>query len=317
MAALTPMAGPVIVDQPAVGNIRYGLFTAANGPFDMPDHGDIGGVTYVQEHCGNSHLWAAASCSGATVNGGLLPIDGCDATAVGLPFQNIATLKIGAVPYDATEVERRARIRLNDNSQYIAEQAFWGGTADVQSVLQRTEFNGNTNTSNPGILDVTPTPGTAVTLEYGVGLLEDALAAYSYPGILHARPLVAPYVVERSLAPIPVRATKGSPLLPQLTPMGNVWSFGRGYSGNKPTNDAVPPAAGTAYLVATGVTTVWRDPKVYVSPPERTFDRSGNAWQTVASQAMAITVDCVAFFVLVELDSMTRGTNPAASTAQW
>jgi hypothetical protein len=297
------MAGPVIVSQPAVGNIRYGLFTAANGPFDMPDHGDIGGVTYVQEHCGNAHLWAAASCSAATVNGGLLPIDACDASAVGLPFQNIATLKIGAVPYDAPEVERRARVRLADNSQYIAEQAFWGGTADVQPVLQRAEFNGST-----GILDVTPTPGTAVTIEYGVALLEDALAQYSYPGIIHARPIVAPYAVERSLAPIPVRAAKGSVLLPQLTPMGNVWSFGRGYSGNKPNNDATAPAAGTAYMVATGVTTVWQDPAMYVSPPERTFDRSGNAWQTVASQAMAITVDCVAFFVLIELDSMTRGT---------
>ena len=308
MATLTPMAGPVIVDQPAVGNIRYGLFTAANGPFDMPEHGDIGGVTYVQEHCGNSHLWAAASCTGATVNGGLLPIDGCDATAVGLPFQNVTTLKIGAVPYDATEVERRARIRLNDNSQYIAEQAFWGGTADVQPVLQRTEFNGNTNTANPGILDVTPTPGTAVTLEYGLAKLEDALAAYSYPGIIHARPLVASYAAERSLAPIPVRAAKGAVLLPQLTPMGNVWSFGRGYSGNKPDNDATAPAAGTAYLVATGVTTVWRDPNVYVSPPEKTFDRSGNAWQTVATQAMAITVDCVAFYVLVSLNAMTFAT---------
>jgi hypothetical protein len=308
------MAGPVIVGQPAVGNIRYGLFTAANGPFDMPDHGDIGGVTYVQEHCGNSHLWAAASCSGATVNGGLLPIDACDSAAVGLPFQNIATLKIGAIPYDAAEVERRARVRLNDNSQYIAEQAFWGGSADVQPVLQRWEFNGNTNVNNPGILDITPTPGTAVTIEYGVGLLEDALAAYSYPGIIHARPIVAPYAVERSLAPIPVRAAKGSALLPQLTPMGNVWSFGRGYSGNLPTNDATPPGVGKAYMVATGVTTVWKDPNMYVSPPERTFDRSGNAWQTVASQAMAITVDCVAFFVLIELDSMTRGTGTTTAT---
>jgi hypothetical protein len=61
-------------------------------------------------------------------------------------------------------------------------------------------------------------------------------------------------------------------------------------------------------MVATGAVTVWLDPDIYVSPPERTFDRSGNAWQTAAFQAAAITVDCVAFFVLVELDAMTRGT---------
>jgi hypothetical protein len=307
MAALTPLTGPVYVPQPAVGNIRYGLFTAANGPFTMPAHGDVGGVQYLEEHCGNAHLWPAASCSSPTINGGVIAMDACDGTAVGLPFQAIATIKLGAVPYDATEVERRARIRLADNSQYVAEQAFWGGNADVQSVLLRPELNGGS-----GILDVTPVPGTAVTIEYGVGLLEDALAQYSYPGIIHSRPLVSPYLVERQLAPMPTRDAK-SLVGVAYTPMGNVWSFGRGYSGNKPTNDAVVPAAGTAYMVATGSVTVYRDDKVFVSPPERTFDRVGNAWQTTAQQAMAITVDCVAFFVLVALNAMTGNTGATSA----
>jgi hypothetical protein len=295
------MTGPAYVPQPAVGNIRYGLFSAANGPFPMPDHGDVGGVQYLEEHCGQAHLLAAASCSNPTITAGST-LDACDGTAIGLPFQVVAGLKAGAFPYDAAEVERRVRIRLGDNAQYVAEQAFWGGNADVQPALQRAELNGGS-----GILDVTPTPGTAVTIEYGVGLLEDALAQYSYPGIIHARPLVTPYLVERQMMPLPQRAARGLTGV-QYTPMGNVWSFGRGYTGHKPTDDTVTPALGTAYLVATGATTIWRDDRVFVSPPERTFDRSGNAWQTTAQQAYAITVDCVAFFVLVELDSMTRGT---------
>lgn len=307
MATLTPMAGPAFVAQPAVGNIRYGLFTAANGPFDMPDHGDIGGVQYLEEHCGQGHLLAAASCSNPTIAISST-LDACDGAAIGLPFQVVAGIKTGAFPYDATEVERRVRIRLNDNAQYVAEQAFWGGNADVQSVLQRPELNGAS-----GILDVTPTPGTPVTIEYGVGLLEDALSAYSFPGIIHARPLVTPYLVERQLAPIPVRGARSADV--QFTPMGNAWSFGRGYSGHKPTDDSVVPANGSAYLVATGATTVWRDPNVYVSPPEKTFDRSGNAWQTAAQQAMAITVDCVAFFVLVNLTAMTASTGAAITAS--
>lgn len=306
MAVLTPLTGPVYVDQPAVGNIRYGLFSAANGPFPLPDHGAVGGVQYLEEHCGQAHLIAAASCSNPTVT--LATLDGCDGTAIGLPYQVGATLKAGAFPYDSTEVERRLRIRLNDNAQYVAETAFWGGNADVQPALQRAELNGGS-----GILDVTPTPGTAVTIEYGVGLLEDALSAYSYPGVIHCRPVVTPYLVERQMMPLPQRAAKGLTGV-QYTPMGNVWSFGRGYTGNKPNNDASAPAAGTAYLVATGAVTIWRDPTVYVTPPERTFDRAGNAWQATAQQAYATTVDCVAFFVLVELDSMTRGTGPAAIT---
>jgi hypothetical protein len=286
-----------------VGSIRYGLFSAANGPFDMPDHGDVGGVQYLEEHCGQAHLMAAASCSDPTVTIGTL--DGCDGTAIGLPYQVVAELKAGAFPYDAAEVERRARVRLADNAQYVAEQAFWGGNADVQAALLRPEINGGS-----GILDITPTPGTPVTIEYGVGLLEDALAAYSYPGILHARPIVTPYLVERQMMPLPQRQAKGLVGV-QYTPMGNVWSFGRGYSGNKPNNDASAPAAGTAYIVATGAVTVWRDPRVFVNPPERAFDRAGNAWQTTAQQAYATTIDCVAFFVLVNLTAMTASTGAA------
>lgn len=306
MATLTPMTGPVFVPQPNVGTIRYGLFSAANGPFPLPDHGAVGGVQYLEEHCGQAHLIAAASCSSPTVT--LATLDGCDGTAIGLPYQVGATLKAGAFPYDAAEVERRLRIRLGDNAQYVAEQAFWGGNADVQPALQRPELNGGS-----GILDVTPTPGTAVTIEYGVGLLEDALSAYSYPGIIHARPVVTPYLVERQMMPLPQRAAKGLTGV-QYTPMGNVWSFGRGYSGNKPNNDATAPAVGTAYLVATGAVTIWRDDTVFVTPPEREFDRSGNAWQATAQQAYATTVDCVAFFVLVELDAMTRGTGTTVAT---
>ena len=304
MVALTPMAGPVYVPQPAVGNIRYGLFAAANGPLPMPQHGEIGGVQYLQEHCGVAHLLAGASCSEPTIAAGST-LDACDSTAIGLPFEVVAGLKAGAFPYDAAEVERRVRIRLNDNAQFVAEQAFWGGNADVQPVLQRAELNGGS-----GILNVTPTPGTPVTIEYGVGLLEDALSQYNYPGIIHARPLVTPYLVERQLMPLPQRAARGQTGV-QYTPMGNVWSFGRGYSGNNPTNDASAPAAGTAYLVATGAVTVFRDDKVWVNPPEKSFDRSGNAWQAVGQQAYAITVDCVAFYVLVNLTAMTGSTGTA------
>lgn len=306
MATLTPMTGPVYVDPPAVGTIRYGLFSAANGPYPLPMHGDVGGVQYLQEHCGNAHLIAAASCTSPTV-GLPNPFDACDVAAIGLPFQAVATLKSGAFPYDAAEVERRVRVRLGDNEQYVAEQAFWGGNADVPPALQRPELNGG-----QGILDVTPTPGTAVTLEYGVGLLEDALAQYSYPGIIHCRPMLTPYLAERSLMPRPERGPRSAGAV-YSTPMGNAWSFGRGYSGNKPNNDGSAPAAGTAWLVATGAVTAWRGNDVFVNPPQKTFDRSGNAWQTTAQRAMVLTIDCVAFMVLVGLDAMTASTGAATA----
>jgi hypothetical protein len=97
------------------------------------------------------------------------------------------------------------------------------------------------------------------------------------------------------------------------TPMGNAWSFGRGYTGNKPDNNATVPTAGTAYLVATGPVTIWRDDNVFVNPPEKGFDRVANNWQASAQQGYAITIDCVAFFVLVGLDAMTASTGAATA----
>lgn len=312
MAPLTPMTGPVYVDQPNVGNIRYGLFHAALGPFDMPSHGQVGGVQYLEEHCGSAHLWAAASCSNPTVNGGVIPLDTCDGAAIGLPYTVLASFKSGVWPFGEAEVERRVRVRLGDNAQFVAEQAFWGGTADVQPALQRAELNGGA-----GITDITPTPGTPVTIEYGLGLLEDALSQYSYPGIIHARPVVAPFAAERMLAPTPLQLPKG-PTGVQFTPMGNVWSFGRGYSGHKPDNDATVPAAGTAYLVATGQVAIWRDSKISTGPVWRSMDRSANQLQIVAQQAYATTIDCVAFYVLIALNAMTATTSTTpTTTVQW
>lgn len=298
MAPLTPLAGPVYVDQPLVGTIRYGLWSAATGPLKMPAHGEIGGVQYLEEHCGTAHLWPAASCSPATLNGGLFPLDTCDGAAIGLPFEVVATLKMGPIPWSEAEIERRVRIRLNDNAQYVTEQAFWGGNADVASVV---------GTSNLGFTnsDITPTPGTPVTIEYGVALLEDFLSQYSYPGVFHARPIVAPYATERLLCVPDKGSMAGS--RKYLTPMGNQWSFGRGYAQAHPLT-GTPASAGQAYIQATGLVTVWFDETVYVNPVQRSMDRSANQYQVTAQQAYAVTVDCVAAFVLIELDGMTRGT---------
>jgi len=304
MATLVPMSGPIKVDQPNVGTIRYGLFSAAGGPLDLPAHGSLGGVYYDQEHCGQGHLWPSASCGTASSN---KPMDACDGAALGMPFQVIASLQMGAFPWSEAEFTRRVRVRLQDNAQQIAEQAFWGGTADVGDVLRGTP---SPNFTNKGftLTDKTPTPGTPVPLEYGVAILEDNLANYGYPGIIHARPIVSPFATERLLAI--ADGKPGTANNKYRSPMGNVWSFGRGYSGLNPSDgSAIPgpptaPSVANAYLVGTGPVTVFRDPTVYVNPIFRTMDRTGNQLLAVAEQAYAMTVECVAYFVLVSLVGM-------------
>lgn len=303
MAPLTPLTGPVYVPQPPVGSIRYGLWSAAGGPYDLPDHGEVGGVQYLEEHCGQGHLWAAASCSAPTVNGGAKTFDACDGTAIGLPFTVYASLQKGpwGYPGGQAEIERRVRVRLSDNAQQVTEQAFWGGTADVTSVVSSVGALGFTNS------DVTPTPGTPVPLEQGVAILEDFLANYGYPGVIHARPYVTPFATERLLS-VPNKGNlDGSHKY--MTPMGNVWSFGRGYAGTHPlTGAAIPgpptaPAVANVYLQATGPVNIWRGP-ARVNPIYEAMNRASNQVLGLGEQEYAITVDCTAAFVLVSLVGM-------------
>ena len=294
MAALTPMTAPVYVDQPPVGTVRYGLMQAANGPLPMPAHGEIGGVQYLQQHCGAGHLWPAASCGTASSN---KPLDVCDGVAIGLPFEVIASYKVGAFPRNEAEVEQAVRTRLADNAQFVVEQAFWGagGSADVADLL---------HTSGLTPADVTPVPGTAVPIEVGLGLLEQFMAAYSYPGIFHTTPLVSPFLTERLLS-VP-DGKPGSATSIYRSPMGNKWSFGRGYSGLHPVTGAAVPgtANANAYIVASGPVTVWRDDNVYVNPIYRAMDRQANQLIAIAEQAYAMTIDCLVGFVLVSLNGM-------------
>lgn len=303
MAPLAPLTGPVYVDQPLVGDIRYGLFSAAAGPLPLPAHGEVGGVQYLEEHCGQGHLWAAASCSAPTVNSGVKFIDSCDGAAIGLPFTVLASLQMGAIPWSEEEVTRRVNVRLRDNAQQVVEQALWGGTADVGSVLATANI-GFTNT------DATPTPGTPVPLEQGVAILEDFLSNYGYTGVFHCRPYISPFATERLLSVPDKGSQSGSKVY--RTPMGNTWSFGRGYAGTHPlTGAAVPgpptaPAVANAYIQATGPVTIWAG-EAYTNPIFQAMSRTtnpSNQLYAIAEQPYALTIDCTAAFVLVSLVGM-------------
>lgn len=288
--------GGVLVPQPPVGSIRYGLFTVAP-QHEMPAHTSIGGITYEQEHCGQGFLWEGPSCTPTATQ---KTFSTCDGFAYGGLFTIGAGKQWGAIGHSPAEFERRIRIQLQDNAQYEVEQAFWGGRTapTVSDVL---------TTSALSIPDLTPVPGTAISLERGVGLLEEYLAAYSYPGIFHARPIVSPYATERLLS-VP-DGKPGSGTNRYRTPMGNSWSFGRGYGGGLPLVGTAPPAGAggadaTAYIVATGPVNLWAG-EVYTNPFYGGLDRVANQEYKLAEQVWAATIDCLAAFVLVNLTPQT------------
>lgn len=290
---ITGIGAGVQVDQPQVGAQRYGLFSAADGPFDMPDHGEIAGISYESLHLGNGFLWPGASCNAP---GAAKTFGACNGWVYGAPFTVAASYQVGAFGRTEEEMRRNAAIRMRDNAQSLVEQMFWGGTTAapvLSDVLTQADA-----AAAPTMVDLTPVPGTAVPIEQGVSLAEDYVAQLPYRGVLHARPTVSPYATERLLS-VP-DGKPGAAGTRYVSPMGNVWSYGRGYSGKNPKTGAAP-AAGNAYIVVTGAVGLWRDPQVYVNPPFRSMDRSGNQVLVLAEQAWVATVEGVIGYVLVSL----------------
>lgn len=279
------------VPQPAVGATRYGLLRVANGPLEMPRHADVSGIVYEEEHCGTGFLWPAAQC--ATVPDSKTWLPSCAGLSVGAPFITAAGYQLGPVGRDADDFERRTLVRLHDNEQLLVERAFWGGQTVPTAVPDVLATSGMTLT------DVTPTPGTPVPIEQAVGLLEEFLGDYSYQGILHARPIVAPYATERRLA---LPTALGDARSRLVDPLGNNWSFGRGYSGNKP-GTTTAPTAGNAYIMATGAVTLWRGEE-HINPPLRSMNRTTNQVYTLAERPWIAAIDCLVGYVLTSLAGM-------------
>lgn len=280
----------VVVDQPAVGSLRYGLLSVANGPLELPAHGALSGLTYEAEHCGDGFLWPAAQCPPLDDEKDFDP--GC-ALGIGVPYTVGATYQAGAIGHTEADLRRRALVRHRDNRQKLVEQEFWGGRTAAPVLTDVLNSSGLTITDLTG--------GTAVSIEDGLAALEEFLADYPYRGILHARPAVSVYATERLLS-----VPDGKPAGPNtryVSPMGNFWSFGRGYSGNNP-DTAVAPGAGEAYIVATGTVTNWAGPE-QINPLYRSMDRTTNQVYALVEQPWATAIDCLIGYALVTLDGTT------------
>lgn len=144
-----------------------------------------------------------------------------------------------------------------------------------------------------GATDVTPTPGTAVSVRHGIALLE-GVAAANYGGVpvLH---------MARSTATIGLaeEALTHDLNFTITTKQGALVANGGGYEGNLgPTGVAAP--AGQAWIYVTGAVTVVRGPVV----TNRVFgvDQRINLQQALAERLIAVSSECIKYAVLVELE---------------
>jgi len=261
-----------LVPAPESPRRRYGLFTAASGPLDLPEHGEGGGVRYVPVTCGLARPYGVTCYEGET-SAPVKPLDpDNDLVETGV-FVALATLACNAVGYTEEELVAKVRRRLANGEQGAVEEALWTGE----------DFEGNPL----GILNLTEGAETVTVhdeldIAHVVAALEDyAYRVNDYGGVayIHAPVAVAAHAHEAN------QIIYDGPLM--RTPYGSVWVFGGAYPGTGDAGDE--PPAGGAYLHVTGQTTVWRSAEENVYSA---FSPTTNERVMVAERAFSVGFDC-------------------------
>lgn len=241
---------------------RYGLFTAASGPLDLPAHGEGGGVRYVPLTCGAAYAYGV-TCYDVDNPAPDKPHDPDAFEVVTGVFGVLSTLNCSAVGYSLEEYRTKVRRRLETAEQGAVEQALWTGL----------DLEGNS-------LDILTLSGEAENIPtgYDPGLITDVVGAleryayttqgYGYRAYIHAPVEVAAFGHEAGLV-----LKEGNRL---VTPLGSIWSFGAYPAGS---------------VIITGQTTVWRAPEIQVYDA---FETTTNERLLVAERAYAVSFDCFA-----------------------
>ncbi len=192
---------PYDVPAPQPRGLRYGLFTAANGPLALPDHGRGGGVQYVPETCGHAHVYPVDCPDDSPAE--LKVFDPGSDTVVLEPFVVYGSLNCGSAGVSQEDLVRRVTSNLLSGEQTQAEAALADELAAGSAGL-----------------------GTATDIVDAVSRLEQWLygatgADYGYVGYIHASPDVAAYAGEAYLI------EDQGPV--KRTPLNTIWSIGGGY----------------------------------------------------------------------------------------
>lgn len=252
----------LVVPAPEPLRTRYGLFTAASGPLDLPAHGEGGGVRYVPDTCGSAYAYGV-TCYGGDTPAPSKPHDPDNGEVETGVFAVLSTLNCGAPGYSLEEYRQKVLRRLEGTEQAAVETALWSGLDLEGNSLGILTLDGQAENVDPG---------------YDPGLITDVVGAleryayteqqYGYTAYIHAPVEVAAFAAEAGMV-LPDGNRK-------VTPMGSVWVFG---------------AYGSGSVIITGQTTVWRAPEIQVY---NALDQATNEVLLVAERAYAVGFDCLA-----------------------
>lgn len=266
----------------------YGILSPATTTYDHTDSFWISGITY--ENYDAALVVANGSILGANPIETVTVIDNSASKEhfkTYYPFDVKASIKVSTFGTNPAEIEASAKTALDVVMQKAIEIEFWNG--DIAKLLDSN--NDNRYLASAQSVDVTPTPGTAVKIRYGLGLLEEALgnASVGSKGVIHfPRVLGAPLNLEKD----------GNKL---VTPSGNSAVSGVGYSKKGPTG--VVAGAGKAWMYATGPVSVRIGPTI-VTPEKlnQAINTSINEIQYFVDGSAAVTWSTTdSYAVLVDL----------------
>lgn len=273
--------GPVYVPAPNPVVPRYGLFSVATGPLDIPIQARNGGVQYQISVCDLPELYEVNCQEDHETK----VIESGVTTVTGAPFVVYSAIRcslVGLVNQGEEAVRRYLFDQLVAGEQGVVERAFSTGAVGLLPSLV-------------GATDL----GAAQGPVQAVGILESWLyARYGLPGVIHAPMLAAPYfsgahIIERD----------GSAAAPiWKTAVGTKVSFGD-YAGTGPTGQV--PGTGDTWIYITGQVAIWRTPdsEVLVPPMNQVITTATNLITTVMEREYVLTYDCYAAAVQVTLDT--------------
>ena len=284
MAILT---NPNLIETPAPGQRRYGLFTAATVTDDLSTRDIAAPVTSPVLDCGASMLAYDANC---TTNPAKTFEEG-QPYFEAEPYWGYVGQQCGTLGRTASEVAAAVRRKLDASEQTFVESVLWdGGTLGVTPSLTAA-----------GATIVTPAAAGAGA---AISALEAAFYAVNgYVGTIHVNT-----VAEGALAYAQMLSRAGGAGA-LTTPIGSRVSLGAGYGVTGPAD--VAPDAGFVWAFMTSPVTVRRSgviqPDVW-----QTADRNVNQFRALAERVYEHYWVCPAVFaVQVPVAAPAVATAPA------
>lgn len=280
-----PLANPVYIEAPAVAPARGGLYAVARVLDNADPHIGASGATYLSENCGVASGLEDPAC--------LTQEDRAEKTfdqievISGLPFAVYKGVQCSWMVDDDTEWARRG---LELTEGIAVEEGVMAGVL-------------------AGAVDITPTPGTAVSVTHGIALLEGYAAAnYGGTPVLHMARSTATIGFSEYVLEHDAQHTV-------MTGQGALVANGGGYEGNLgPTG--TPAGEGQAWIYVTGAVTVVRS-GVVANRVLGAAEHLNNQW-ALAERMVAVTVECIKAAALVNLTAGEGGggvPGPAGASA--